>query len=980
MGHAFAAAAAAAAAAKGVAEVLVKLMADAAGVVIIAGGYILAAPMVLVEQVAEQVERLPAKPKKVLAQMASTPIIATGYAIGHAVDAIGHAVDAAAAAAAAAKGVVDFVVEIVAEAVRLLAAQLKRMTAQLVAAAGLAAVVPQPAAILDGYKPIPHPPFGGQYGRIGKSLEDPGSFPLLSDVEGTHMPYPSRAVRIPPNTFDVRVPSRPLVFYPQRPLPLVSKQAGMWKTVKIGSLPYWKAILTAVRSYFHHVGLYFHHVVQYGQNAAQSVYREALVPLLHQLARYGRNAAQSAVKAIEMATESAVIAAELIIGDASTRVAELALAARMTKDHYMCSISLVTYVLVDPLVQTMRIAWYHMEGMVGSYSDAAKNSVFQARITLMNALHTLSQDWRYWMYHLLLRQRGLVRFRLPSPVPSTARANKQSRGTLVKAVGIAALAGGMRLAPIQRPPAPAPPLGAPKSPSHFSTIPSERDSPAPAEAEKADWNLRLASAAEADPPPPGGFPARPADKNQRILFKQVIKDIQRKEEAAAEQLHHRAIGYTMEPNKLARKNQRYAVQRISAWNRLPPQKRGPFTPKPPSPLKPGDSTRFDTNLRAYLDTYGGAESQYYYTEDAEKADRWESARAGAEIAQQQAKVLDEQQQAKLEREEKGRVRAEKKERDRERDRAEKEKKDLAAKKKQDSEWAKAVEEAAIRDGIAIQAAKAAADDARQAAAAVFTTSLSAAKATYLKTIGDALSSVTQRMPDLVAPREELNESLSTAANTYRESINRHALEPADGDSAEAQCKIAYDSASNAARVKLIEMYRLNEAHFARKESKKRVSEEDPKKTYGSTDAAGRHYNNLPLSTDAMGRIYKNRKPNPGPDDADAGADAIPYTHSDAIPWQKPNLQDPGNRAAKIAQEFESAQEGLVFLSAARRPYRLSYDLEPMVVKYDPQYSATRHDNWQWNKNKLSAALKDLGRRGTTYSNRRAEPYKARRYR
>jgi hypothetical protein len=35
---------------------------------------------------------------------------------------------------------------------------------------------------LSGYKPIPHPPFGGECGRIGKSLEAPGSFPLLSDV------------------------------------------------------------------------------------------------------------------------------------------------------------------------------------------------------------------------------------------------------------------------------------------------------------------------------------------------------------------------------------------------------------------------------------------------------------------------------------------------------------------------------------------------------------------------------------------------------------------------------------------------------------------------------------------------------------------------------------------------------------------------------------------------------------------------------
>jgi hypothetical protein len=35
---------------------------------------------------------------------------------------------------------------------------------------------------LSGYKPIPHPPFGGECGCIGKSLEAPGSFPLLSDV------------------------------------------------------------------------------------------------------------------------------------------------------------------------------------------------------------------------------------------------------------------------------------------------------------------------------------------------------------------------------------------------------------------------------------------------------------------------------------------------------------------------------------------------------------------------------------------------------------------------------------------------------------------------------------------------------------------------------------------------------------------------------------------------------------------------------
>jgi hypothetical protein len=35
---------------------------------------------------------------------------------------------------------------------------------------------------LFGYTPIPHPPFGGEYGRIGKSLEEPGSSPLLSGV------------------------------------------------------------------------------------------------------------------------------------------------------------------------------------------------------------------------------------------------------------------------------------------------------------------------------------------------------------------------------------------------------------------------------------------------------------------------------------------------------------------------------------------------------------------------------------------------------------------------------------------------------------------------------------------------------------------------------------------------------------------------------------------------------------------------------
>jgi len=34
----------------------------------------------------------------------------------------------------------------------------------------------------SGFNPIPHPPFGGPHGRIGASLLDPGSFPLLSDV------------------------------------------------------------------------------------------------------------------------------------------------------------------------------------------------------------------------------------------------------------------------------------------------------------------------------------------------------------------------------------------------------------------------------------------------------------------------------------------------------------------------------------------------------------------------------------------------------------------------------------------------------------------------------------------------------------------------------------------------------------------------------------------------------------------------------
>jgi hypothetical protein len=35
---------------------------------------------------------------------------------------------------------------------------------------------------LPGYKHIPRPPFGGECARIGKSLEEPGSFPLLSVV------------------------------------------------------------------------------------------------------------------------------------------------------------------------------------------------------------------------------------------------------------------------------------------------------------------------------------------------------------------------------------------------------------------------------------------------------------------------------------------------------------------------------------------------------------------------------------------------------------------------------------------------------------------------------------------------------------------------------------------------------------------------------------------------------------------------------
>ena len=34
----------------------------------------------------------------------------------------------------------------------------------------------------SGFSPIPHPPFGGPHGRIGASLQDPDSFPLLSDV------------------------------------------------------------------------------------------------------------------------------------------------------------------------------------------------------------------------------------------------------------------------------------------------------------------------------------------------------------------------------------------------------------------------------------------------------------------------------------------------------------------------------------------------------------------------------------------------------------------------------------------------------------------------------------------------------------------------------------------------------------------------------------------------------------------------------
>ena len=34
----------------------------------------------------------------------------------------------------------------------------------------------------SGLRPIPHPDFSGPYGRIGKSLHNPGSMPLLSDV------------------------------------------------------------------------------------------------------------------------------------------------------------------------------------------------------------------------------------------------------------------------------------------------------------------------------------------------------------------------------------------------------------------------------------------------------------------------------------------------------------------------------------------------------------------------------------------------------------------------------------------------------------------------------------------------------------------------------------------------------------------------------------------------------------------------------
>jgi hypothetical protein len=35
---------------------------------------------------------------------------------------------------------------------------------------------------LSGTAPIPHPPFAGEYGRIGMSLHKPETMPLLSDV------------------------------------------------------------------------------------------------------------------------------------------------------------------------------------------------------------------------------------------------------------------------------------------------------------------------------------------------------------------------------------------------------------------------------------------------------------------------------------------------------------------------------------------------------------------------------------------------------------------------------------------------------------------------------------------------------------------------------------------------------------------------------------------------------------------------------
>ena len=34
----------------------------------------------------------------------------------------------------------------------------------------------------SGLRPLPHPDFSGPHGRIGLSLAEPGSFPLLSDV------------------------------------------------------------------------------------------------------------------------------------------------------------------------------------------------------------------------------------------------------------------------------------------------------------------------------------------------------------------------------------------------------------------------------------------------------------------------------------------------------------------------------------------------------------------------------------------------------------------------------------------------------------------------------------------------------------------------------------------------------------------------------------------------------------------------------